>query len=209
MKQIHVLHRKVLACVSTMLLAASPCSAALLATELSVQVASQATSSSGMELCTVLVSATVVEPGAEFPNLGSYGSSCAGLFIVNVDINAGDDFLEIGFTNAGSGGFANRFFNGYIFTFESDAGIIFESATVDTSLTTLGLTDSSLQFLGNQLFVNVAGLGYNPSSFARISVTAVPVPATAWLVATGIGLLALRTNRCRSLISRRYMRKMP
>ena len=184
-----------LACASIMLLlAASPCSAALLGTQLGVQLGYQVTSVNYMQLCTTLNTATVAEPGVEFPSLASLGNSCSPLYTVNVDINAGDDFLEIAFANANSATFAHAFFNGYIFTFTSDAAIAFQSATINASVTTLGLTPSRVNFSGNQLFVNVADLPFTPTSFARIDLTTVPLPPTAWLLATGL-LGALRWGK--------------
>lgn len=163
--------------------------ALLISTDLGIQVGVQATPTSAFQSCTFLSTATVVEPGVEFPSLGSLGSSCSGLSTVNVSVNAGDKYLDIGFNNAGSGSYAaGYYFNGYVFTFDSAAAIQLTSASVDQTVTNLGITDSSLGFSGNQLTVNVVGLPFNSSTYARILLDGyvVPIPASIWLFGSGL-----------------------
>lgn len=183
---------------------AFPClsNAGLLGTELGIQVLSQTTATSPVTAEGTLVTATVSEPAIEFPNLGATDFS-GGLRVVNVDVNAGDDFLSIDFDNAGLGTFASAFFNGYEFTFDNGAFLSITDAVIDTMVTTLGLDDSDVSFSGNSLFVNVDRLPYKPSSFARINLTStdvpdaqVPEPSTTFLFS--IGLLGLLV-RARSL----------
>jgi hypothetical protein len=144
----------------------------------------------------------VKEPGIEIPSVKALEvSNPSGLSLVNVSINAGNDFLDIGFANAGSSGFASGFRNSYIFTFDSTAKPTISSAFVDPPLTTLGLTNSDLRFAGNTLEVNVHGLSFNPSSFARIELTSlnpVPLPAAVWLFGTGVIGLGALANRKRA-----------
>lgn len=176
--------------------------AALIGTELGFQVAYQATSTSTVSTLTSLNTVTVKEPSIEIPSVKALEvSNPSGLSLVNVSINAGNDFLDIGFANAGSSGFASGFRNSYIFTFDSTAKPTISSAFVDPSLTTLGLTNSDLRFAGNTLEVNVQGLSFNPSSFARIELTSlnpVPLPAAVWLFGAGLLGLGALANRKRA-----------
>ncbi len=178
--------------------------AALLGTDLSIETLFQQTSSSTIETIGFLTTATVVEPGVEFPSLASTEvvNPPLGLTVVDVAINAGDAFLEIDFDNVTHTGFAFSFFNGYAFTFDSSLAVTFTGATIDTSVTTLGLTQSDLSFSGNQLFVNVEGLSFNTSTFARINLTSdggpstVPLPAAIWFFGSGlVGLVGVARRK--------------
>jgi len=172
--------------------------AALLGSELSIETIFQSTSTSSISTIGFLTTATVVEPGIEFSSLASTQviNPPLGLQVIDVSINAGDDFIEIDFTNSNPfSSFASAFQNGYMLTFDSAAVIDITDATIDNGVTSLGLTANDLTFSGNQLFVNVEGLSFNTSTFARINLTsnggvsAVPLPASLWLF--GSGLLAL------------------
>lgn len=129
-------------------------------------------------------------------------SNPSGLSVVDVSINAGNDFLDIGFANSAPYSlFASGYRNSYVFTFDSVAKPTITSALVDHSLTTLGLTNSDLTFVGNTLEVNVQGLSFNPSTFARIDLTSlnpVPLPAAVWLFGAGLIGLGALANRKRS-----------
>ncbi len=139
--------------------------------------------------------------------------------IVETQIDAFNDAIEIDFDNAGSGRFTRALENTYVFTFESQAIVNFTAAQIDTSATTLGLVDESVRFAGDQLFINVQGLNYNSASFIRVALTAerldptlptapvdpgvsggpvspsaVPTPAA---LPAGLGLLMLAINRRR------------
>ena len=178
-------------------LAAQISQAALLGTTLSIETVFQQTSTDSADTIGFLTTATVVDPGVEFPSLASTQviNPPQGLQVVDVAIDAGDNFLEIDFDNVTLTSFAPAFFNGYVFTFSSTSAVTFTGATIDTSITTLGLTQSDLTFTGDQLFVNVEGLAFNTSTFARINLTSVggpspvPLPAAGWLF--GVGLFGL------------------
>lgn len=175
---------------------ASASEAALIGTELSLETFYQATSSSALQTIGFLTTATVKEPGVEFPNLKALqvNSSSSGMQLVNVAINAGNNFIEIDFSNsAPSTVFATGFRNGYEFTFDSSIAPSISSALIDRTVTTLGLSDDDVSFSGNKLAVNVEGLRFNRATFARINLTSqggplslVPIPAAAWLFGSGL-----------------------
>lgn len=172
--------------------------AALIGTELGFQVVYQPTSTSSVSTLTSLNTVTVREPGIEIPSVKALAvSNPSGLSPVDVSINVGNNFLDIGFANSAPfTSFATGFRNSYLFTFNSAVAPSISSAFVDPALTTLGLTNSDLRFSGNTLEVNVHGLSFNPSTFARIDLTSlnpVPLPAAVWLFGTsliGLGALA-------------------
>jgi len=178
--------------------------AALLGTDLSVKTVFQQTAVSSVNTIGFLTTAHVVEPGVEFSSLAATEviNPTLGLHVVDVAINAGDNFLDINFDNVSPAHFVSAFLNGYVFTFDSIVAAEITGATIDTSVTTLGLVPTDLAFSGNQLIVNVEGLSFNTSTFARINLTSVggpapvPVPAAAWLFASGLlGLLTMKGRR--------------
>jgi hypothetical protein len=176
--------------------------AALIGTELGFKAVYQATQSSPEISLTSLNTMTVREPDIEIPSASALQvSNPSGLTLVNVSINAGNDFLDIDFTNSASfGGFASGFRNSYVFTFDTVATLSITSAFIDRSVTTLGLSDSDVTFVGNTLEVNVESLPFNPSTFARINLTSlnpVPIPPAVWLFGTGVAaLIAMKKRKC-------------
>ena len=186
-----------LAAAMAISLASGNASAALIGTQLSIQTQYQQYAESEIHTTGFLTTATVVEPGVEFSSLAAteVENPPQGFQVVDVAINAGDNYLEIDFSNVNHFSFSSAYFNGYVFTFESSVAPVITNATLDTSITTMGLVNSDLLFTGNQLFVNVEGLLFNTSTVARInldSVNPVPVPAAVWLFGSGlIGLIGV------------------
>ena len=195
---------RLLACGLLILFFTKVSEATLLGTELSIETVFQQTSGSTVETIGFLTTATVVEPGVEFPSLAATEviNPPFGLQVVDVAINAGDDFIEIDFDNATFAMFASAFLNGYIFTFDSNVAVDIVDATIDTAVTTLGITASDIAFSGNQLTVNVESLPFNTSTFARINLKSVvgsspvPEPALAWLLSFGLlGLVGITKRK--------------
>ena len=156
--------------------------ATLIGTELSLETVFQATSTSPVNTIGFLTTATVREPGVEFPSLSAtqVNNPPFGLVLVNVAINAGSNFIEIDFDNSAPfTGFASAFRNSYLFTFDHVATPSIQGAFIDRGVTSLGLSDSDLSFSGNKLEVNVESLPFNSSSFARINLTVAGGPTTA------------------------------
>lgn len=174
---------------------ASTSQAALLGTELSLETIYQSTSSSDIQLIGYQTTAIVTEPGVEFLSLQALETN--GNSLVDVSINVGDRFIEIDFDNTRPYSyFTSAYQNGYVFTFDSAVAVNFTGAVIDSSVTTLGLSAADVSFLGNQLIVNVEGLSFNTSTFARINLTseggvsAVPLPGAFWLFGAGLFALA-------------------
>ena len=62
--------------------------------------------------------------------------------------------------------------------FDSSAIVDIVGAEIDSSLTTLGLVPSDISFIGNELFINVESLSFNPTTFARINLVVQGGPTT-------------------------------
>ena len=114
------------------------------------------------------------ESAVEFPNARSLyrPGDFSGFSIVNSAIDAGADYLELDYANAGIGVFANTFKNTYVFTFSAPVALQITDVLIDPS-TTLGLTPDRVTFDGNELSVNVRGLFFNRNSFVRLNLNTV------------------------------------
>ncbi len=172
---------KYISIASILAVAATASQASLIGTELRIGSVNQVTENSEIFTGDFPASAIVIEPQVEFPSAESlFGDfpKPPGSFTVDTSINAGADFLEIDFDNAGSGSFASWFQNTYIFGFSSAALLTITGAEVDRDVSNLGISDSNVSFFGEELFVNVSGLSYNSDSFLRIGLqsTVAPVP---------------------------------
>lgn len=189
------------------ILGATAADASLIGTELRIGSINQVTSSSEVFINDFPASA-IVSDAVEFPSADSlFGGAPRppGSFVVDTSIDAGADFIEIDFDNAGSGSFASWLQNTYIFGFSSDALVTITGASVDRSLSNLGISDGNVYFDGGDLFVNVTGLPFNTGSFLRIDLASqvdplpdpstIPVPATLPLLAAGLGGLLLARRK--------------
>lgn len=169
------------ASVAMVALSAGSASAfSLVGSELRLRTEAQSSSTSQLFVTSFPVSATVSESIVEFPNVASLFDPTVGVppgfarSLVNVAINAGADYLEIDFNNAGSGRFARGFKNTYVFTFTAPVALQITNVLIDPR-TTLGLTPDRVTFAGNELFVNVNNLLFNRDSFARLNLTTAAV----------------------------------
>ncbi|MEQ1562385.1 MAG: Ig-like domain-containing protein, partial [Nitrospiraceae bacterium] len=147
---------------------------ALIGTQLSIQTIFQSTPIAQPSVIGFLTTATVTEPGVEFPSLRALevNNPPFGLQVVDVAINVGENFIEIDFDNSlPFTSFASGYRNGYLFTFDHAVAPTITGAVIDTAVTTLGLSQSDLLFENNSLFVNVESLPFNTSTFARINLT--------------------------------------
>lgn len=173
----------------------------LVGTELKLDALAQATPTSPQSRFAAMVSAIVSDTEVEYPNVNDFGFTDVTIpgfprpvTTVPVAIDAGADFLEIDFDNTSPFNFfVAAFQNTYIFTFADIVAPRIVEAEIDTDVTTLGLAPEDVTFLDNQLFVNVEGLTFDTSTFARINLTAVPLPAALPLMLSGVvglGVLA-------------------
>jgi hypothetical protein len=194
--------------LATLFCVSQSAQAGLVGTELTLSSLLQSTALSQQFTSSFPRVATVSATEVEYPNVASlfnpndpkppnFGS------IVNTWIDAGDNYIEIDFDLVQSGRFASGFENTYVFQFDSIAAATITGASINTAVTTLGLSPSDVRFSGNRLFVNVEGLTFNTSSFARIDLTveggpaAVPEPQTSVLVAAGLLVFAGISRRQR------------
>ncbi len=126
--------------------------AGLIGTELSLETLFQQNETSPTASISFLTTAIVTEPDVEFPRVADLevDNPPFGLRLVNTAINIGDDFLEIDFDNAtGFPNFAPGFQNTYVFTFDSNAVVDITGASINTEVTTLGLAENDVTFLGD------------------------------------------------------------
>jgi hypothetical protein len=146
--------------------------------ELRLRTQGQLTSTSQLFVTSFPASAIVSDSTVEFPNIASLFDPSVGVppgfarSLVDVSIDAGADYLAIDFDNAGFSRFARGFQNTYVFTFTAPTALQITGVLIDPQ-TTLGLTPDRVTFDGNELFVNVQNLPFNPNSFARINLSTV------------------------------------
>lgn len=180
--------------------------AGLNGTELSLRTLSQGTPSS-TPFITSFERIVTVGPGVEYPDVASLFNPATGVppgfahSLVNTAIDVGNDYIEIDFDNAGSSTFATGFENTYIFRFDSSAIVDIKGAEIDSAVTTLGLQPSDIRFIGNELFINVESLPFDPSTFARVNLVVeggplpIPEPETYAMFLAGLGLMGFMTRR--------------
>ncbi|GFO71288.1 hypothetical protein BJAS_P0662 [Bathymodiolus japonicus methanotrophic gill symbiont] len=146
------------------------CPLNLIGTEIDLKVIFQPSQSINPRILTYYTTANVVEPGIDFPSIADLCIEGNGLSLANVAINVGVDLIEIDFSNVSAGQFTSGIENTYLLELKDviESGKI-TSATIDRSVTTLGLEDSDVRFVGDKLSINVEGLSFNSTSFVRIN----------------------------------------
>ncbi|NJL86779.1 MAG: PEP-CTERM sorting domain-containing protein [Leptolyngbyaceae cyanobacterium SM1_1_3] len=174
----------------------------LAGSELKLRTIAQSTPSSQLFTTSFSASAIVSKSEIEFPDVESLFDPTSPVplgfarSLVDVSIDAGEDYLTIDFDNAGFGLFATGFQNTYVFKFDAPTALQITDVAIDLS-TTLSLTPSRVTFYKNELFVNVQSLRFDPNSFARINLggiltpdsgaTSIPEPGSI----LGLGMVAL------------------
>ncbi|MEM8881077.1 MAG: hypothetical protein AAGC82_10805 [Pseudomonadota bacterium] len=114
-----------------------------------------------------------IAPGAEF-GLGPEGHPFVDIVQVTIDI--GNDGVVFSYESVpGIGGFTQAKFNGYILTISPCAAI---SAPELVTAQSISLAPSALRSDENQLFVNVAGLAYQPETRIEIAFDVQPCPVS-------------------------------
>ena len=184
------------------LLLSVPAYAGLNGTEVSYRTLAQATPTS-TPFITSFERTVVVGSGIEYPNVASLFNPATEVppgfahSLVDVAIDVGNDYITIDFDNSAPfTRFASGFENTSVFRFDSAAMVDITGAQIDNSVTTLGLEPSDIRFTGNELFINVESLPFNPSTFARINLLVeggptlpVPEPATYAMMLGGLLLV--------------------
>lgn len=200
---------KIVATTVASMLFSGVADASLIGTELRIGAINQVSATSELFLIDFPASAIVSEDTIEFPSADSLFSGFdrpPGSYIVDTSINAGGNYIEVDFDNAGNGRFASWYRNAYIFGFTSEALVTITGASVDRSVSNLGVNDSSVYFEGGNLFVDASGLSFNPDTFLRINLEAeigpdpdpeppvspVPLPASLPLMVVVLGALFLK-----------------
>ncbi|MDX2229915.1 MAG: PEP-CTERM sorting domain-containing protein [Leptolyngbyaceae cyanobacterium bins.349] len=160
--------------------AGSASALSLIGSELRLRAEVQRTPTSELLVSRFPASAIVSESAVEFPNARSLfpPNEFPGFSIVDAAIDAGADYLELNYANAGIGTFAYTFRNDYVFTFTAPLALQITGVAIDPS-TTLRLTPNRVTFSGNELFVNVSGLFFNSDSRVRLNLTTAAVSDTA------------------------------
>ena len=186
--------------IAAVLLLSTSAFAGLNGTEVSYRVLAQATPSSTPFIVS-FERTVVVGPAVEYPNVASLFNPDTEVpprfarSLVNTAINVGNDYVEIDFDNAGFNTFASGFENTLIFRFDRTAILEIKGAEIDNAVTTLGLEPSDIRFIENELFINVEGLSFNPSTFARVNIAVIPEPETYAMFLAGLGLMGFVTRR--------------
>ena len=189
------------------LLLSMPAYAGLDGTEVSLRTLAQETPSS-TPVITSFEHAAAIGSGVEYPdvadlfNPATEGPSGFAHSLVNVAIDVASDHITIDFDNSAPfTRFASAFENTYVFRFDSAAAGNITGAQIDDSVTTLGLQPSDVRFAGNELFINVEGLAFDPSTVARVNLLAlsVPEPATYAMMLAGLMLVGWASARSRRI----------
>lgn len=143
----------------------------LFSTKLSLEAIYQHTSTSPIEKISIPKTVTISEPAIEFPSVAKLeiDNLVYDFNLIDVSINAANNFIEIDFDNVSSqGGFSPAYENTYVFTFHRTPPLVITGANIDAT-TTLGLSNSDVTFSANQLRINVENLPFNPTTYARIN----------------------------------------
>ena len=146
----------------------------LLGSELRLRTIAQATPGAPLVISSFPARAIVDAARIEFPGVASLSDPDAPLpptfgDLVNVSIDVGADYIEIGFSDVGAPSyFAPAHQNTYVFSFEAEQAIFFRGAEIDRRFTNVPLADTDVWFQGNELFVNVENLPFDDRSLIRI-----------------------------------------
>ncbi|WP_025039884.1 PEP-CTERM sorting domain-containing protein [Nitrosospira briensis] len=189
------------------LLLSMPTYAGINGTEVSLQTLAQATSSS-TPVVTSFANTKVIGSGVEYPDVADLFNPATEVQsgfahnLVDVAIDIASDHITMDFHNSAPfTRFASAFENTYVFRFDSAAAADIIGAKIDNNVTTLGLQPSDVRFVGNELFINVEGLAFNPSTVARVNLLALPVPepATYAMMLAGLMLVGWASARSRRI----------
>lgn len=126
--------------------------------------------------------------------------------LVDVAFDIANDHIDIDFKNSGPfARFGAGFQNTYILRFDSETARRIAAAEIDNSVTTLGLQQSDVRLVGDELLINVENLQFHPSTFARVNLvleegplSPAPEPATYAMLLAGltlIGWIGVRRER--------------
>ena len=172
------------------MLFSAPIQASLVGSVISYEGIFQSTPTSEVQRIGALTTAVVSASEVEFPMLGELDLNVPGLRLINASLDVGADYVEFDYDNAGSGTFAVGYQNTVILRFDREAALIFTEAEIDTGVTNLPILPEDVTFDGNELFINFgSGGSYSPSSFGRINLTVVPLPAAVWMFLGALGVL--------------------
>jgi hypothetical protein len=219
--------------LTTTLLLTTPVYAGLEGAEVTLRTIAQDTSSSS-PVITSLERTVRAGPGVEYPHVGimtrqlipehssptqfimnllnpATGAQAGFVpYLVDAAIDIANDHITIDFANlTPSARFGGGFQNKIVFQFDSDTARSIAVAEIDNSVTTLGLQPSDVRLVGDELFINVENLQFNPSTSARVKlaveegpVSPAPEPATYAMMLAGLTLIGwIGTRRSRRELS--------
>ena len=117
----------------------------------------------------------VVGDTVEFPEIQAQQGF---VFAVPIAIDLLDDSITFDFSKLGAGAFLVADFNGYILKDTEDMIPPFTAVSIDPAVTTLGITNDRITVDDDRITLNVSGLPYDSTSFAKLDlefeVTKVP-----------------------------------
>ena len=148
----------------------------LTGTRLSLETWAQATPTSELFVTTFENEVRVRNPGVEYPDVESLFDPSTPVppgfarALVNVAIDVKPTSIEIDFDDISAlhRQFAFGHENTYVFTFDAAAAPLLARGRINDAKTNLGLETEDVRVDGNQLFVNVEGLAFDPATFVRI-----------------------------------------
>ena len=131
---------------------------------------------------------SIVGDSVEFINLDEY--SLPGYIVADVEVDVSDTSITWLFNNSGGfGAFPNASLNGHVLTDISDSIPSISGVYIDPTISNFELDLSRIIFTENQIFLNVAGLSIDEGSVLKADVSFVPVPASLWLLLSGLGII--------------------
>lgn len=102
------------------------------------------------------------------PEFAVAAESLNGMIAVPVKVDISEDRIDLSYIQTPPGQFSTLDFNGYVLTFLTDC-VLFTAAAIDSSVTTLPITDAHLIVEPRALLINVSGMTRDRQSHIGIT----------------------------------------